>query len=270
MRTKAVVLVSILFLSLIPTIIAENENPNPPPIPTGEGQITDYGSIPTWGYIDTSFEVFLTFTDPDNNSVAWARVYAKGGSIYRDMYENNSTDNVTTDGKGFFYHTDFDLPRGEHEYIFVVKSNGSIYQSDSKNLSIVNREPYFLEKPPPKMYVGELYCYKARAHDADSDDLTYDFSHNFTAGDWVNKTWQGKSFCGVPARPFTRYINISIDDGYDLVWVNSTIRCYQDENEGKGGGGPPFRNTANQSRRPTKTLGSRNILLDRGLRFRLG
>jgi hypothetical protein len=265
-RTKAVLLISILFLSLIPTIIAENENPNPPPIPTGEGQITDYGSTPTWTYIDTSVNFFLTWTDPENNTIAWARVYAKGGSVHQDLYEN-TTDNITSDGKAYFYSTDFELPRGEHEYSFVVKSNGSIYQSDSRTLSIVNREPYFLEKPPPKVYVGEVYCYKARAHDPDGDSLTYAFSENFTAGDWVNKTWEGKTFCGVPNRPFTRYINISIYDGYDLVWVNSTIRCYQDENEGKGGGDPPFRNTANQSRRPTNFFSSGSILLDRIVRL---
>lgn len=241
MKGKSIVLITILLIGLLPSISAEDDPPAPPPLPSGQGQITDYGSLPTWTYINTSVTLFLNFSDPDNNTVTWARVYANGGNLQRDMLENDTNDNDTSDGKQFFYTTDFDLPRGDHEYVFAVKSNGSIYQSDWRTLSIVNREPYFLEKPPPKMYVGNVYCYEARAHDPDGDDLTYDFTHNFTAGDWANKTWDKKNytFCGIPARAFTRWINISIYDGYDLIWLNSTIRCYEDE--GERGDDPPFR-----------------------------
>lgn len=237
--------ISILFvLMFLLSIISISPSATSETNPT----ITDFGVTPGWGYIDTSFSFFMNYTNPDNDSLISVKVY--GGPISRNMEENSTSDTNLTDGKYYFYSTDFNLTRGIHDYYFEVIANNTTTTSSIKQLTVVNRKPYFLEMPPVKIYVGTLYCYKARIHDPDGDEVTYEWVWNFTAGDWVNWSQVGNTFCGVPARAFVRFVNVTLSDGFDSDYVRWEIRSIDLDGE-KGGGDIPFVHGGNTPLLPT-------------------
>ena len=82
--------------------------------------------MPSSGYTNTAFTYSVTYTDADNDTPAYVKVYID--STPYNMVEQNSSDTNTTDGKVYTYTTHLSI--GTHNYTFTCSDGDAINSTD--------------------------------------------------------------------------------------------------------------------------------------------
>jgi hypothetical protein len=218
LKLRTAVFVLMIFLSLIPTTIAEDDPPGPPPIPP---YIKHTLVTPNWTYYDGMLIFWCLYIDESNSTITSAKIHIEENSY--DLYENSSSEYPTE--KNFYYYNDFKFPeRRTYDFYFEIDSAIAYGTFD-----IVNRPPYMLETPPTKMKVYEEFEWEGRAHDPDLDYLTWTWDSNITRSEeWEfqpnNTTMKLKIKC---EESFVGWVNVSVFDNYTgMDYWNWTLICY--------------------------------------------
>lgn len=220
MKLRTTVFVLVLFLSFIPTTIAEDDPPTPPVIPP---YIKHTLVNPPWTYYDGTLIFWCLYIDESNNSIISSKIFID--SIPFDIYENDSSEYPSN--KNFYYYNNFSFERKTYDFYFEIKTLNATATSFG-TFDIVNRDPYLLETPPVKMDVYDEFEWQARAHDPDLDYITWSWSSNITdASEWEfepnNTTMKLKIKCD---SPFNGWVNVSITDNYTYDFWKWTLICY--------------------------------------------
>ena len=90
-----------------------------------------------------------------------------------------------------------------------------------------NNEPEFTTTPTLTGHNNTLYYYDANADDADEDPLTFALEGNIT--DWATIVPSTGVVQGTPTEIGDYWLNVSVTDGIDTVWQNTSIHIYTDD-----------------------------------------
>lgn len=182
---------------------------------------------PSSGTTSTTFYYNVTYTDLDNNSASYIRVYING-SLF-SMVETDPSDINTTDGKNYSYSTT--MPVGTHNYTFTC-SDG-----DAVNTTVLYIGPTVTSTAPvqsgevpadsstnipllPSLYV---LC-----TDVDNDSMNATWYSN-SSGSWLpfgsnssfsNNTNISQTNSNFSAYSTTYWWSVNITDG--ISWTNET------------------------------------------------
>lgn len=182
---------------------------------------------PGSGYTNTTYFYNVTFTDEDNNTASFVRVYINGTVFTMD--EADPLDVNTTDGKLYTYNTT--MPIGTHNYTFTC-SDG-----DAVNITPVYTGPTVTSTPPVQVIevphdgainvplLPDLYV-NCSDYDGDTMNATwwwennsiwYQFGENISFSNNTNITQNNANFSD-----YNTVYNWSLNLTDGTSWVNNT------------------------------------------------
>ena len=142
MRDKfALVIVILLFCSLIPTTIAEEESKGPEPQPP---YIEHFTVNPPWSYKDSIHYFWCHYFDLENRTITTANIFIDNISYPLWHNTTNTTLESPNIGKNFTHQAEQPWERKTYEFYFQINTNTTITNSTKGYFDIVNREPYSL------------------------------------------------------------------------------------------------------------------------------
>jgi hypothetical protein len=239
LKLRTAVFVSVLFLSFIPTSIADDNPPTPPPSPA----YFKYFSVnPTQIYINGTLDFWCQYFDPENRTITSAKVYIESFSY--DLFENDSA--FPNIGKNYTWNNGMTVwwsERRTYEFYFQIVAEGMITNSSVGIFEVVNRVPYMLEPPPVKIYVNVLFEWWGRAFDPDLDKLHWKLNTSIKGSQVIEfehevdgERYHIKIKC---KESFQEWINLTVWETFGgLDYWNRTLICY-DTGEGQGEPSPP-------------------------------
>jgi len=133
---------------------------------------------PSSGYTNETYYYNVTFTDSDNNTASFVRVYINGSMFV--MNEADPLDINTTDGKVYTYNTS--MPIGNHNYTFTC-SDG-----DAVNITSLYLGPNVTSTPPDQI----IEVPHDGATDVERFTTLYVNCSDYD-GDTMNATWWWKN-----------------------------------------------------------------------------
>jgi len=199
---------------------------------TNNNSVLSDGNVnPVLGYTSTIFEYTVNFTDADNHSASYVRVYID--EVMHSMTETDPSDTNTTDGKQYNYTTT--LSKGWHNYSFTCSDGIGINYTEVYDNPYVNNPPSINVPFPTNNSDNNLITPTCEIYvtDPEGDTFNITFASNYTGG-WANYkaendetndtfTW---SFTGASSYDTTYYWRVYADDGnYNVsrTYVFSTI-----------------------------------------------
>jgi len=145
--------------------------------------LSDGAVDPVVGSTSAIFEYTVNFTDADNHSATYVRIYID--DIMYSMTETNASDTNTTDGKQYNYSTT--LSTGWHNYSFTCSDGIGVNYTDVYDNPFVNDQLTIYSPYPTNNSINISLtptCHIS-VTDPEGDDINVTFASNYT-GAWVN------------------------------------------------------------------------------------
>lgn len=178
----------------------------------GSLQITNSAPVFTstcpssWPYL-TSFSYDANATDADADS------------IYYDLTSNWGGASIDH-GTGIVSRTAPLTPGTYTVYVSAYDGIATTWQYN--NVTVFNTAPYFTSTAPTTWSYVTAFYYDANATDPEAQTLTYGVSTNYP-GSFTIDTGTGEVSHTAPLIPGTYTLHVSVTDGYNTVWQNSSI-----------------------------------------------
>jgi len=177
---------------------------------------------PTTGNTTTFFNYSVNYTDFDNDSAVFVKVYIDG--IPYNMTETNISDTDTTDGKMYNYTTT--LSGGWHNYSFSCSDGTSANYTIVYNNPYVNDNPVITNPYPSNNSnnIDRQVTCEITVNDPDGDTMNVSFASNYT-GSWVfyqtnisvNNGTYSWVFTGANNFSQTYYWRVYANDSYNNI-----------------------------------------------------
>ena len=195
--------------------------------PNNFPSLTNMLLSPSSGTTSTLFYYNVTYTDIDNNSAAYVRVYIDGNPY--DLSEVNPSDSNVTDGKAYTYSTT--LNTSSHTYLFMCSDGNATNVTALYNGPSVTQSPPLQDGEAPgnnsidKHLLPSLHVI---CIDYDEDTMTATWYSN-SSGTWLkfatnssitNNTNITQTNANFSAYNTTYYWSVNLTDGTD--WLNVT------------------------------------------------
>ena len=171
--------------------------------------------------------VWCTYTDYDNQAPTYMRVHVDVSNYAMDA---NDSDTDYFDGK-LYGKTISGLTEGVWDYWFATDDAQSSEVTTPVLYTITvnapsNNAPEFTSTPATTGHNNTLYYYDANADDEDLDPLTFDLEGSITG--WATINPSTGIVQGTPDTIGDYWMNISVTDGIDTVWQNTSVHIYTD------------------------------------------